>query len=675
MLVDVINQQWQALAQLIRGSKRLGHLKLKALFARKLSRKKPSVAVAIGKRRQANALEEYQRRFPSTARRASELPAPPAAAGQGFRESPLSALALLKPNERAVSPEPRRGQGLREVPQPPLTPLKPPEPAAAPERQLGQSFNAPPQPPLIPSKWPEPAATPEWQPAQDFREPQQPPLTPSKWPEPAATPEWQPAQDFREPQQPPLSPSKWPEPAATPEWQPAQDFREPLQPPLTPSKWPEPAAPPEWQPAQDFREPLQPPLTPSKWPEPAAAPEWQPAQDFREPPQAAPEPLRAPEQTGKAGQQRDQGFREAPHPPLALKPPERAGKVERQRRQKARGRGKRDQADWIASLNRSISEAWGQIPLEIRQRRNEFIAAAAACAIVFGGAYGYRAMKADRPGSRLPRAAQVTPPAVQPVVDERPKNPAVPAPSQKLYYDRLPAEETETATETATAAAPAPAPAAVAAPAPVAAGAPVAAAGPVKAPASAGAVAEAAQPASAPASSPPPVAAQAQSDRPTIVRAERYLPDGTRTDLQRPAAVPAVAGTNAGEVPSAVLAAAEPKPAAATDATQQTEGAPAAPPPAQAAAEPAPALSGGYFAQVKSDQNLKAAEAELAAVAEKYKGVLGEVPLTTRQADLKDRGTWFRVLAGPVKSHDDADNLCRRLKSAGIQDCIVQKVD
>ncbi len=552
MLVDVINQQWQALAQLIRGSKRLGHLKLKALFARKLSRKKPSVAVAIGKRRQANALEEYQRRFPSTARRASELPAPPAAAGQGFRESPLSALALLKPNERAVSPEPRRGQGLREAPQPPLSPLKPPEPAG----------------------------TSEWQPAQDFREPPQPP--------------------------------------------------------------------------------------PSPWPEPAGTPEQQPGQAFREAPQAAPEPLRAPEQTGKAGQQRDQGFREAPHPPLAPKPPERAGKAGRQRRQKARGSRKRDQADWIASLNHFVSEAWGQIPPEIRQRRNEFLAAAAACAIVFGGAYGYRAMKADRPGSRLPRTAQVTLPAVQPVVDERPKNPAVPAPSQKLYYDRLPAEETETATETAADAGAAPA----AADATVAAGTPVAAAGPVKTPASAEAVAEGGQPASAPASSPPPVAVQAQADRPTIVRAERYLPDGTRTDLRRPAAVPAVASANAGEVPSAVLAAAEPKPAAATDATQQTEGAPAAPPP-----EPAPALSGGYFAQVKSDQNLKAAEAELAAVAEKYKGVLGEVPLTTRQADLKDRGTWFRVLAGPVKSHDDADNLCRRLKSAGIQDCIVQKVD
>jgi hypothetical protein len=348
----------------------------------------------------------------------------------------------------------------------------------------------------------------------------------------------------------------------------------------------------------------------------------------------------------------------------------------RQRRQKARGSRKRDRADWIASLNRSISEAWGQIPLEIRQRRSEFIAAAAACAIVFGGAYGYRAMKADRPGSRLPRTAQVTLPAVQPVVDERTKNPALPAPSQKLYYDRLPAEETETATETATADGAATAAGApVAAPAPVAAGAPVAAARPVEAPASAGAVAESGQPASAPASSPPPVAAPAQADRPTIVRAERYLPDGTRTDLQRPAAVPAVASANAGEAPSAALAATEPNPAAATHATQQTEGAPAAPAPAPAAAEPAPALSGGYFAQVKSDQNLKAAEAELAAVAEKYRGVLGEVPLTTRPADLKDRGVWFRVLAGPVKSHDDADNLCRRLKSAGIQDCIVQKVD
>ena len=101
----------------------------------------------------------------------------------------------------------------------------------------------------------------------------------------------------------------------------------------------------------------------------------------------------------------------------------------------------------------------------------------------------------------------------------------------------------------------------------------------------------------------------------------------------------------------------------------------AAPAPVLASAEPAPAAAGGYFAQVKSDQSRKAAEAELAAVAEKHRAVLGEMPLTIKSADLKDKGTWFRVLIGPVKSHDDAENLCKRLKGSGLQDCIVQKLD
>ena len=112
-----------------------------------------------------------------------------------------------------------------------------------------------------------------------------------------------------------------------------------------------------------------------------------------------------------------------------------------------------------------------------------------------------------------------------------------------------------------------------------------------------------------------------------------------------------------------------------TQAPKRMESAAAAPTLTQAPAEPASPAPGGYFAQVKSDQSRKAAEAELAAVAEKYKAVLGELPLMTRSADLKDRGTWFRVLIGPVKSHDDADNLCKRLKGAGLQDCIVQKLD
>ena len=60
---------------------------------------------------------------------------------------------------------------------------------------------------------------------------------------------------------------------------------------------------------------------------------------------------------------------------------------------------------------------------------------------------------------------------------------------------------------------------------------------------------------------------------------------------------------------------------------------------------------------------------------EKYKAVLGDVPMITRSADLKEKGIWFRVLAGPVKSRDEADSLCKKLKSAGLQACIVQKFD
>ncbi len=146
-------------------------------------------------------------------------------------------------------------------------------------------------------------------------------------------------------------------------------------------------------------------------------------------------------------------------------------------------------------------------------------------------------------------------------------------------------------------------------------------------------------------------------------------------DSLRPAAAPAAARLGEGEARKPVLATAAPQPPAADQPAKRMDSAAAAPTLMQAPAEPASPAPGGYFAQVKSDQSRKAAEAELAVVAEKYKAVLGEMPLMTRSADLKDRGTWFRVLIGPVKSHDDADNLCKRLKGAGLQDCIVQKLD
>ncbi len=250
----------------------------------------------------------------------------------------------------------------------------------------------------------------------------------------------------------------------------------------------------------------------------------------------------------------------------------------------------------------------------IKFGRNAWIAVTAACAIVFGGAYVYRTVKADSGGSF--HAAQPS--------DEKPELADGRPNGNKRYYDRLTPDESQTAN--------APAPS-------------------------------------------QPVAAEPVSSEPTVVRSETYLPDGTRTDIAPPAPVPGIVKLAAEQARPAILgAAAEPPAAPALGAAPQANSAPAEGPAVQAPESVQPS-DNGYFAQVKSDQDERAAKAELVAVVEKYKAVLGEVPLITRSVDLKAKGIWFRVLAGPVKSRDEAESLCKKLKSAGLQACIVQRFD
>src|SRR5262249_32317896 len=159
------------------------------------------------------------------------------------------------------------------------------------------------------------------------------------------------------------------------------------------------------------------------------------------------------------------------------------------------------------------------------------------------------------------------------------------------------------------------------------------------------------QPANSPAPLPEVAAERQAIDQPTAVRSETYRPDGTRIDAVPPAPAPSIVKLGAGQ--PQVLAAAQPPAARAGTAAPETKAASPAVPPVQSAAAQ-DASEPGFFAQVKSDQDQKAAEAELAAVVEKYKSVLGDVPLITKTADLKEKGIWFRVLAGPVKSRDEA---------------------
>ncbi len=530
MAEDLINQQWQAFKQLIRGKGLFGQSKIKALIERGKQRQKPTLVDTIVERRETDALDEYRRRFASAAGRNAPVPPPAPIAPQAFGEP---------------SQEPVAAQSSGETSQAPLEPYTPPPPNIV--RMPSVGFMS----------------------APSFETLQ--------------------ARESGHEQAPP------------PEFQEQQ---------------PEPAQP-----------------------EPPAEPE------------------RLPERVQQAARQR--------------------------RRVKAANQGerRRSRPGWGSRLSRRLGEAMNSLPPSLahdlrvlRQRKNELIAAAAACIAVFGGGYIYQGMHA---GHGKPAAVSHTATATatatagkpaQAAAKNKPEKPA--GPKKKTFYDRLLPETANAASGTpaapATAAAVAEAPenstpaaqdkaaqasapdgqsGGASAPEPPASPA-VSASTPIEVPAKGAAKAP----------DPAPPAISASADEPTWVKAERYLPDGTRTDVPRPAAGPL---PGEGEARKPVLAAVNPAAAVPGSSPGKQES----------------VLAGGYFAQVKSNQNRSASEAELAAVAEKYKSVLGETPLSVRSADLKSRGIWYRVLIGPVESHDEAGSICKRLKGAGLQDCIVQKLD
>jgi hypothetical protein len=740
MLEDLINQQWQALARLIRESRRLGQSKLKALIARKMRRRqKPSLADAIGKRRKANALEEYRRRFSPAARNALPAPALLPAIAQGFREPPLP--PLERPQVLREPPRPRPPLEAQK-PRPPLEAPKPrpqlellklqqrleaPEPQAAAEApwvaaEASQVTAAPPREAPAETPWgsakgPRAPVEASWVPIEAPWVQAEAPRTPIEASRGPVEAPWVQAEAPRTPIDASRGPVEAPWVQAEAPRTPIDASRGPVEAPWVQAEAPRtpidasrgPVEAP-WVQAEAPRTPIEASRGPVEAPwVPVEAP-WVQAEDPKRQPQ--PEPLRPqppfeapkPQPPLEASKQRTQ---RTPIEPSRL--PDRIQKAERQRRRiKAANQNKRQEPARPRGLSHRFNEALNSLPPSLahdlsvlRQHKNELIAAVAVCVIAFGGAYFYRSMTPDRK-----KPIQIThaapPPRSEPerTQEEKPKAPA--AANKKLYYDRLaPSEAAEAASE-------APATAAIATASLAEPPREAAPAAPEKTAEPAQAKVEATQPANtAPAASPKaatlaapektaepaqakagtshpanaPVAPVASTlegqiaDRPTWVRAEKYLPDGTRMDSLRPAAAPAAARLGDGEARKPVLAAAAPlQPPVADQAPKRTESAAAAPTLTQAPAEAAPA-PGGYYAQVKSDQSQKAAEAELAVVVEKYKAVLGELPLTTRSADLKDKGTWYRVLIGPVKSHDDADNLCKRLKSAGLQNCIVQKLD
>jgi hypothetical protein len=152
--------------------------------------------------------------------------------------------------------------------------------------------------------------------------------------------------------------------------------------------------------------------------------------------------------------------------------------------------------------------------------------------------------------------------------------------------------------------------------------------------------------------------------------------DVAATPAPKPAAAPR-------PVPSPAAARA-PSPAANANASanaplslspQGGQPAPAEPRSQVASTNPAQAASGGgagYVVQVSSQRSEADAQASYRALQGKFPSVLGSRAPLIKRADLGEKGVYYRAMAGPFGSSEEAAQVCGNLKTAGGQ-CVVQK--
>jgi cell division septation protein DedD len=121
------------------------------------------------------------------------------------------------------------------------------------------------------------------------------------------------------------------------------------------------------------------------------------------------------------------------------------------------------------------------------------------------------------------------------------------------------------------------------------------------------------------------------------------------------------------ELPQAALPApraeVEPKRPAPTRQAART------PPPAPAPAAPAAAPTSGYVAVIASRQSHMDALKSLADIQQKHPSALLGRAADVRQANLGEKGIWYRVVVGPPGSREAANSVCGQLKSQGFAGC------
>jgi hypothetical protein len=168
---------------------------------------------------------------------------------------------------------------------------------------------------------------------------------------------------------------------------------------------------------------------------------------------------------------------------------------------------------------------------------------------------------------------------------------------------------------------------------------------------------------------PPPQRDAAPPPPPPQQRAQPIEPPAPAVVPRRIASAPPAAVI---EPPPAAIAPPPPRAepearrAVPTPATRQSAR---TPPPAPAAAPSTAAPSSGYVAVLASRQSHMDALKSMADIQQKHPGILQGKAADVREANLGEKGVWYRVVVGPPGSRETANSVCGRLKSEGYSGC------
>jgi cell division septation protein DedD len=160
----------------------------------------------------------------------------------------------------------------------------------------------------------------------------------------------------------------------------------------------------------------------------------------------------------------------------------------------------------------------------------------------------------------------------------------------------------------------------------------------------------------APGAKPTPVAATSAAAAPAAKAEAASAPAKIATTI--PATKPSLAAKNAPSQPSAPVG-----PATAPPRALNAAPAPAIPVPAPAAA--APEAGGSYVLQIGAYKSQADADTAWTTYKAKHASLLAGYSPDVRQADLGEKGIWYRLRIAGFPSKDVASALCDRLKADG----------